>query len=105
VPDPTTRLQSAILHYSYDDLSDLIRRIETYSNRQSHDLYHEGRRVGKAYCLARVIEQFGKRYLLQGGFRDGMWGLILAVSHAYYVFAVFAKVWERQQAGGEQAEE
>lgn len=98
VPEPTTRLESAILHYSYDDVSDILRRIETYSNRQSHDLYHEGRRVGAGYLITRLIEQFVKRYILQGGFRDGMWGLILAASHAYYVFALFAKVWERQEA-------
>ena len=101
VPEPTTRLDSAILHYSYDDVSDLLRRIETYSGRQSHDLYHEGRRVGTGYLLARLIEQFVKRYILQGGFRDGTWGLILAASHTYYVFAVFAKVWERAEASNE----
>ena len=97
VPEPTTHLQHALLHYSYDSLSDLIRRLETYSNRQAHDLFHEGRRVGCGYLAARLGEQFVKRYVLQGGFRDGTWGLILAASHAYYVFAVFAKVWERQQ--------
>ena len=41
---------------------------------------------------------FLRNYLLRGGFRDGVPGLIISTLNAYYVFLKFAKLWQIQHA-------
>jgi hypothetical protein len=40
------------------------------------------------------VGRFLRDYVLKQGFRDGIPGLIMAVSYAYSVFAREAKLWE-----------
>lgn len=45
--------------------------------------------------LIRSPFEFFRMYLLKLGFLDGMQGFILSVLSACYVFAKYAKVWQR----------
>jgi hypothetical protein len=38
---------------------------------------------------------FLKMYLLRRGFLDGVHGLVLCIASSAYVFAKYAKLWER----------
>jgi hypothetical protein len=42
----------------------------------------------------RPLGRFLRNYVLKQGFRDGIPGLIMAVSYAYSVFVREAKLWE-----------
>jgi hypothetical protein len=37
---------------------------------------------------------FLRNYILRGGVRDGVVGLIISTLNSYYVFLKFAKLWE-----------
>ena len=40
---------------------------------------------------------FLRNYVLRGGFRDGIPGLIVSLMNSYYVFLKFAKLWEHHR--------
>ena len=57
-----------------------------------------GRRAGFLQQVSHPPLAFLRNYLLRGGIRDGMPGLIVSAMNAYYVFLKFAKLWELTEA-------
>ena len=92
--EPCGKLCNAILHYSFDDLADHIDRMNRYTTLSAIDCYERGRRPGLPYLLARFHLTFWQEYLLRGGIREGVPGLMYSVVRATEVFAKYAKVWE-----------
>jgi glycosyltransferase involved in cell wall biosynthesis len=87
-------LKSQYLHYTYKNISDQIQTIDRYSQIAAEDLS----KSGKTFSLFKLIFhppfRFLKEYLFKSGFRDGLPGLIIAVSTMFYVFIKYAKWWE-----------
>ena len=94
----TAKLQSPIQHYSYRDLSHHLRKIDDYTNKRAAERYAEGRRFNLAKAILAPPGEFLKKYLLKRGILDGIPGLIVAVTSAYYVFLKQAKLYEYQKA-------
>jgi len=46
--------------------------------------------------VASPVAMFFKIFVVQQGFRDGPYGLILASLYAHYTFLKYAKLWELQ---------
>jgi len=88
------RLQHPIQHYSYQGIGDVIQRLERYSDLAALDLHDQGRSFRITALVVRPVGRFLRNYVLKQGFRDGIPGLIMAVSYAYSVFAREAKLWE-----------
>lgn len=87
-------LSGRILHWNYRSFSEQIQTIDRYSGVQAEALLAEGVRFRLRDLLLRPPARFVQGYLLRGGYRLGLPGLIVAVSTAYYVFAKYAKLWE-----------
>jgi glycosyltransferase involved in cell wall biosynthesis len=96
------RLQAPIEHHSYRGLSDVIQRLDRYTDLAALDLRDQGQLFRVTALVMRPMGRFVRNYLLKQGFRDGIPGLIMAVSYAYSVFAREAKLWEL--TGNAQAE-
>jgi len=92
--EPWGKLRNPLLHYMLADLADHIDRMNRYTTLSAIDKYERGRRPGLAYLLARFHLTFWQEYLLRGGIRDGVPGLMFSVLRATEVFAKYAKVWE-----------
>jgi glycosyltransferase involved in cell wall biosynthesis len=88
------RLSHSIDHYSYRGLSDVIQRLDRYTDLAAVDLRDQGQSFRVAALLMRPVGRFLRNYVLKQGFRDGIPGLIMAVSYAFSVFAREAKLWE-----------
>lgn len=88
------KLRNEYLHYTYNDISDQIKTIDRYSNIAAEDLIKSGERFNLFKLLFHPPLRFIKEYFLKSGFRDGLPGLIIAVSTMYYVFIKYAKHWE-----------
>ncbi len=87
-------LRHPLLHYSFADLADHIARMNRHTTRAALDAYDRGRRPGYAYLLARFCLGFWYEYLVRGGIRHGVPGLMYSVVRATEVFTKYAKVWE-----------
>jgi glycosyltransferase involved in cell wall biosynthesis len=98
------RLRHPIEHHSYRGLGDVIQRLDRYTDLAALDLRDQGQPFRVTALITRPIGRFLRNYALKQGFRDGIPGLIMAVSYAYSVFAREAKLWEltRNFQGGPQ---
>jgi glycosyltransferase involved in cell wall biosynthesis len=92
-------LRQPLEHYSYRGVSDVIARLNRYSDLAAQDLCERGRVPRASRLVLRPLGRFLRNYLLKQGFRDGVPGLIMAVSYAYSVFAREAKLWELTRIG------
>ncbi len=91
-------LAEPLLHHSYRDLEDFVRRSNRYSTLSARDWVRRGRPVRVRHLVTRPLGRFFSMYILQRGFLDGWRGFVLAVLYAEYVFLRMAKVWEAGRA-------
>ncbi len=87
-------LKNFYYHYNYRDIADQINTINLYSKNAARDMLDAGKRFYWHDLLLRPPFRFIKEYFFKQGFRDGMAGLVIAVSTMYYVFIKYAKLWE-----------
>jgi glycosyltransferase involved in cell wall biosynthesis len=87
-------LKHYFLHHSYKDISDQIRKVDIYSSISAVDMMRENKSAGVIKLFLNPPYRFVRDYFLRLGFLDGVPGLIIAVTTAYYVFIKYAKLWE-----------
>ena len=87
-------LKNPMLHFTYDGVSDYLRRMDKYSALAAEELKKKGRKASAADLILRPPFTFMKMYLMKQGFRDGMHGLLLAGLYSSYVFSKYAKLME-----------
>jgi hypothetical protein len=63
-------------------------------------MQERGRRAGLLQIAGHPPFAFLRNYLLRGGIRDGVPGLIISTLNAYYVFLKFSKLWHFQHSTG-----
>ncbi len=88
-------LTSPLEHYTYDSISDYLRRMDHYSELSARQYRLEGKRVSWFEILLRTWFTFFRMWVLQRGFLDGSKGLVLAVLYSYYTFTKYAKLKEK----------
>ena len=94
---PMMDLDADLLHYTYENLSENIEKIQSYSTIFARAQHERGRRATLWDLLIRPPAKFLKAYLLKRGFLDGRHGLILSITATFYVFLKYAKLWERRK--------
>jgi hypothetical protein len=94
VTGATARCKSELHHYSFTDLTDYMRRMNTLSSNATHTLLNRGARASLVAITLRPIARFFKFYVTRKGYREGTAGFIVAVIEAISVFLKYAKVWE-----------
>ena len=87
-------LKNLYHHYNYRDISDQIQTIDKYSRIAAEDMAREGETFSLFKLLFHPPFRFIKEYFFKSGFRDGLPGLVIALSTTYYVFIKYAKFWE-----------
>jgi glycosyltransferase involved in cell wall biosynthesis len=93
-------LAEPLLHQSYRDLEDFVRRSNRYSTLAAADWLRRGRAVSVPDLIMKPLGRFLSMYIIRRGFLDGWRGLVLAVLYAEYVFLRMAKAWEARRAPG-----
>jgi glycosyltransferase involved in cell wall biosynthesis len=91
---PVARLRGEIRHYAYRDLAHHLQTMDRYTSLAARQMFEDGRRASWIDILITPRLTFFRNYVLRGGFRDGMPGLIVSAMNAYYVGLKFAKLWE-----------
>jgi glycosyltransferase involved in cell wall biosynthesis len=91
---PCAELRGDLYHYTYKDISDHLRRIDSYTTISARELHERGKGNVLLHMLLNPPARFLRMYFLRLGFLDGMPGFILAALASYYVFLKYAKLWE-----------
>ena len=102
----TQNLQGDLYHFSYRDIADHLRTINSFTDISSKEKHKRRIRFPLARMLVHPPYKFFKMYFLNQGFREGISGLIIAILGMFYVFLKYAKLWElKLQNRKEEAEE
>jgi glycosyltransferase involved in cell wall biosynthesis len=84
-------LNSAILHYTCDSLSEHLKTIDHYTTLAAQEVVAQKQRVGWRNLLADPVWTFLRTYVAQRGFLDGFEGVTIAYMAATYTFLKYAK--------------
>ena len=88
------RLRGELQHYAYRDIAHHLQTMDRYTTLAARQMFEDGRRASWIDILVTPRLAFFRNYILRGGFRDGMPGLIISAMNSYYVGLKFAKLWE-----------
>jgi glycosyltransferase involved in cell wall biosynthesis len=84
-------LQSNLLHYTCDSITQHLKTLDRYTTLAARELVAERRTVPLWRMFASPPWTFFKTYVLKRGFQDGFEGLVIAYMAALYVFVKYAK--------------
>lgn len=91
---PQGRKDLALVHLANDSVADIVRKSNIYSEHELPRRRHKGYGLGALLC--RPTFRFFKSYILKGGWRDGMPGLIHALLDGIYQTIIVAKLIEER---------
>lgn len=86
-------LKNPLVHYTYNSVSDYLKRVDIYSTLAAKELKKNGVAPNVLDFLMRPPVTFIKMFFLRFGFLDGRFGLVLAILYSYYTFLKYAKTW------------
>ena len=87
-------LRGELQHFAYRDLAHHFQTMDRYTTLAARQMFEDGRRAGFFDLMVHPPAAFFRNYVLRGGFRDGVPGLIVSAMNARYVGLKFAKLWE-----------
>lgn len=90
------QLKNEIYHFSYISLTKIWYKYNLYSDEQVKAAIATGKKYPKIRLIFEFPAQFFRYYILRRQFLHGWWGLISAVTSAYFRFLKVAKYVEYQ---------
>ena len=92
VEGSTGRLASHLLHEAFDDLEEVLEKVNRYSSAGARMAHAAGKRGSLTSAVLHGVWSFVRTYFLQAGFLDGRRGFMLAVSNAEGTYYRYAKL-------------
>ena len=86
------RLKGELLHYAFDGMEEVLRKVDQYSTAGAQRMRARGRRASLAGAVLRGAWSFFRTYFLRLGFLDGQEGFMLAVSNAEGTYYRYVKL-------------
>ncbi|MFV2061994.1 MAG: glycosyltransferase family 2 protein [Chloroflexota bacterium] len=85
----------AIWHFPGGNLSDLVRKVDRYTDIEARQAYARGKRTTSPWDLLTDASRFFWRQYIRGrGYRDGTMGLAVALTRSFYRVVTAAKLYE-----------
>jgi glycosyltransferase involved in cell wall biosynthesis len=92
------RLQEPFDHYSMPTIAHHVRKMIWYTSLGAEEKLKSGKRITPWMIATHHLGTIVKTYLLRGGYRDGIHGVIVAMFAGLHTFVKYAKAWERVHA-------
>lgn len=86
-------LKNKINHDTYKSFDSHMVKLNRYAFLQAQDYDKKTGRLTGFHFIIKPMFRFFKHYIVQGGFRDGIVGLIIAYNHSYSVFMRYVRLW------------
>jgi hypothetical protein len=82
-------LHNHILHINIEKYAEFWLKQRSYAIQEAHMLYRQGQRARWRNFIGAPVREFRRRYVELGGYRDGLLGLFLCASLAYFEIVKF----------------
>lgn len=86
-------LESELFHYPHPTIGEFISEVNRYSDIRAKELFSQEVTTSWIKILLYTKGKFFYDYILLQGFRDGIEGILVAVSMAFHSFLVRSKLW------------
>jgi len=87
------KLKGDILHYSYPQISDYMRKLEQYSELHARAAVQQGKKMTLFKIWLGPRWRFFLDFILRGGFLDGYYGYIVCECSSFYTYTKYIKIW------------
>jgi glycosyltransferase involved in cell wall biosynthesis len=84
-------LANRIDHYVDRNISDMIRRLDAYTTARARDIRENGNGGTYARNVRRIFSRFWKCYVSRKGYREGAYGLLIAIFAGLYPIVSYLK--------------
>lgn len=91
---PWGNLKSALIHYSYEDFSDFLNKLNHQTTLEAEKWMNDKRKIGLFKAIWRTMDRFFRSYIRKKGYKDGIMGFIASVFAGMYQLLSYAKYWE-----------
>ncbi len=92
------KLNNDMLHFPYRNISQFLSKFDFYTGVEAGYLRDSGVQITAGntlrFLVLKPFPRFLRRYLLKGGFRDGLPGLFCAIFDALNFVVRYFKLWE-----------
>ncbi len=88
-------LKNDIIHYSHRDIADYLSSLNNQSTLEALKWYNTGRKMTLGHALWRAFDRcFYRRLIRKRSYKDGVYGLVVAVFSGLYQLVSYFKYWE-----------
>lgn len=98
---PVGRLEGKLLHYSFRDFAEVLKKVDGYSTASARQALEAGKTATFGKAVARGLWTFLRTYILRRGFLDGAHGFAWAVSQAEGTYYRYLKIWRGSTGAGD----
>jgi len=84
-------LKEPLLHFVYRDIHDMLQRLDRYTDLAAIDAVEGGTVPGLCTSLRRMASRAWKSYVARRGYREGAYGVALALYSALYPILIHLK--------------
>ncbi len=85
------RVEGDILHYSYYSINEHIQQMIGFTDLMADEINKRGKTVSLSKMFFSPGIKFLKSYIINGGFRDGFYGLVICTLSSMATFLKYAK--------------
>ena len=78
-------------HYVDRDISDMIARLDRYTTARARDLRESGDIGSLGHNIRRIFSRFYKCFVARKGYREGVWGFLIALFAGLYPILSYLK--------------
>jgi glycosyltransferase involved in cell wall biosynthesis len=97
VEGETKELDVHIIHYNYETVYQFLDKLQKYTTLEADELFSTGYKFHWPDMIIKSNAEFLRRLFAEEGYKDGLHGLVLSILQAFYTFAIYLKIWEKEK--------
>ena len=94
---PSAKLEGDILHYTYEDWSLFLNKVNKYTTIWAEAAFERGKRTSLWGAIGHAAGAFFKGLVLKLAFAEGAGGLITTFMHSMYTLLKYVKLFQLQR--------
>ena len=86
------KLKNRINHFVDEDINDMLKRLQTYSDKKALDIVVNNEKIPSLLIIIRKsLTRFFKCYVSRKGYKEGKWGFLIALMAGLFLLLSFFK--------------